>query len=158
MGATFCWATGSLYSRGANLPSSPLRATGMELLAGGTLLFLAGTLLGEWGRLDLAAMSLQSFLAVIYLTIFGSIIAFSSYVWLLKVTSPARAATYAYVNPVVAVFLGWALAGEELTGRTLVAAAIIISAVVIITSYRGKRPVSQPESAAPTPQVASEKV
>ncbi len=102
-------------------------------------------------------MSVQSLIAFLYLVVFGSIIAFSAYVWLLQVTSPARAATYAYVNPVVAVFLGWALAGEELTGRTLLAAAVIISAVVIITSYRGKRPVSQPEAAAPAVQVASEK-
>jgi drug/metabolite transporter (DMT)-like permease len=134
--ATLCWANGSLYSRRAPLPSSPLLATGMEMLWGGVLLTLVGTATGEWARLDLSAISLTSLLAFAYLTVFGSIIAFTAYVWLLKATTPARAATYAYVNPVVAVFLGWALAGEAITARTLMAAAVIIGAVILITTYR----------------------
>ena len=138
--ATFCWANGSLYSRRAPLPASSLQGTSMEMLAGGALLILAGTLTGEWARLDVSKISLTSFWAFVYLTTFGSIIAFSAYIWLLGVTTPARAATYAYVNPVVAVFLGWALAGEPLTPRTLVAAAIIVSAVVIINTYRDRKP------------------
>ena len=81
-------------------------------------------------------MSLQSVLALGYLIVFGSLVAFTAYTWLLRVTSPARAATYAYVNPVVAVLLGWALAGEPLTARTMLAAGVIIGAVVIITSYQ----------------------
>jgi drug/metabolite transporter (DMT)-like permease len=153
--ATLCWAVGSLYSRGARLPASPLLTTSMEMLAGGVLLTVGGTVFGEWGALNLSAVSLQSFLALIYLIVFGSIIAFSAYGWLLRVTTPARAATYAYVNPVVAVFLGWALAGEDLTARTLVAAAIIIGSVVIITVYRGKGKTSQPIETSPA-QIASE--
>lgn len=138
--ATFCWANGSLYSRRAPLPASSLQGTGMEMLAGGVLLLLAGTLTGEWSRFDLSQISTSSLLAFVYLTTFGSIIAFSAYVWLLGVTTPARAATYAYVNPVVAVFLGWALANEPLTLRTIVAAAIIVGAVVIINTYRDRQP------------------
>ncbi len=134
--ATFCWAIGSLYSQRATLPSSPLLTTGMEMLCGGVGLLLLGTVTGEWSRFDPAKVSATSIIAVIYLIIFGAIIAFTAYVWLLRVTTPARAATYAYVNPVVAVFLGWALAGEELTVRTIIAAAIIIAGVVIITIYR----------------------
>jgi drug/metabolite transporter (DMT)-like permease len=140
LAATFCWALGSLYARRAPLPASPLLTTGMEMICGGALLLVAGTLNGEWSRLRLDQISPRSGLALIYLTIFGSLIAFSCYVWLLKVSTPARAATYAYVNPVVAVFLGWALAGEPLTARTLVAAAIIVGAVVLITAYKGKSP------------------
>jgi drug/metabolite transporter (DMT)-like permease len=134
--ASFCWASGSLYSQRASLPSSPLLTTGMEMLCGGFILFLVGTLSGEWSHFDPIHISAVSLFAVAYLIIFGAIIAFTAYGWLLRVTTPARAATYAYVNPVVAVFLGWALAGEALTVRTVMAAAVIILAVVIITSYR----------------------
>lgn len=137
--ATFCWANGSLYSQRAPLPSWSLQSTGMEMLAGGSLLVIAGTLTGEWAKLDLSKISLNSWLAFAYLVVFGSIIAYSAYVWLLGITTPARAATYAYVNPVVAVFLGWALANEPLTPRTLIAAAVIIGAVVIINTYRDRQ-------------------
>ncbi len=139
--ATLSWSVGSLYSRRASLAQSPLLATGMEMLMGGLLLLAAGSLTGEWARLNLGGVSLLSVAALGYLIVFGSLIAFSAYVWLLRVTTPARAATYAYVNPVVAVFLGWALAGEPLNARILLAAAIIIAAVVIITSERARREV-----------------
>jgi drug/metabolite transporter (DMT)-like permease len=139
MFATFCWANGSLYAQRAPLPAYSLQSTGMEMLAGGALLILAGTLTGEWAQLDLSKISLNSWLAFAYLVTFGSIIAYSAYTWLLGVTTPARAATYAYVNPVVAVFLGWALANEPLTIRTVIAAAVIIGAVVIINTYRDKK-------------------
>ena len=144
MFATFCWANGSLYARRAPLPASSLQSTGMEMLVGGVLLVLAGTLTGEWAQLDLSKISLNSWIAFVYLVTFGSIVAYSAYTWLLGVTTPARAATYAYVNPVVAVFLGWALANEPLTIRTLIAAAVIIGAVVIINTYRDKK-AAQPE-------------
>ncbi len=155
MFATFCWANGSLYARRAPLPASSLQGTGMEMLAGGTLLVLAGTLTGEWARLDLSKISLSSWLAFVYLVTFGSIIAYSAYTWLLGVTTPARAATYAYVNPVVAVFLGWALANEPLTVRTLIAAAVIIGAVVIINTYRDKK-AAPPEVEAVVPPIVGE--
>jgi drug/metabolite transporter (DMT)-like permease len=134
--AAVAWAAGSLYARRATFPDSPLLATAMEMLAGGALQIVAGTLLGEWSRLDISAISTESVIALLYLIIFGALIAFTAYVWLLRVTTPAYVATYAYVNPVVAVVLGWAIAGEEITVRTMAAAGIIVVAVVIITSFR----------------------
>jgi drug/metabolite transporter (DMT)-like permease len=136
--AALSWATGSLYSRRAAMPKNPLMATGMEMIAGGLLLLVVGLVSGEASDLDLASVSLQSFGALLYLTFFGSLIAFTAYIWLLNNTTTARAASYAYVNPVVALFLGWALAGEPLSARTIIAAAIIIGSVVVITSYRAQ--------------------
>ncbi|HPV08670.1 MAG TPA: EamA family transporter, partial [Aggregatilineales bacterium] len=98
LGAAFSWALGSLYSKRAPLPGDALQGIGMEMLAGGVWLWLAGTLAGEWGQLNLGAISLRSGLALAYLTLFGSLVGFTAYVWLLRVVSPARAATYAYVN------------------------------------------------------------
>ena len=137
--ASLSWAIGSLYSRRARLPSSPLLATAMEMLAGGLLLLLAALVTGQVSDLNPSQISLQSVLALVYLIVFGSLVAFTAYVWLLRVTLPSHAATYAYVNPVVAVFLGWAVGGEPLTARTLLAAAIIVGAVVIITASRPAR-------------------
>ncbi len=136
--ATISWSSGSLYSRSASMPPESLLATAMEMLTGGAMLTLAGTVTGEWHRLNLAAASLRSLLSVAYLIVFGSLIAFSAYTWLLKNASPARVSTYAYVNPVIAVFLGWTLAGETLNSRIFVAATVIISAVILITSYKDK--------------------
>lgn len=127
------WAVGSIYSKGAPVPAAPLLATGMQMLMGGALLVLAGTLTGEWTRVDTADISLKSLLALGYLIIFGAIIGYSAYVWLLRVSTPARVSTYAYVNPVVAVILGWTLAGETFTLRMALAAAIIIAGVAMIT-------------------------
>jgi drug/metabolite transporter (DMT)-like permease len=134
--ASLSWATGSLYARRAPLPSSPLLGTAMEMLAGGACLAVAGLVAGEAGRLDLVGASAKSLLAVAYLVLFGSLVGFTAYVWLLRVTRPALVATYAYVNPVVAVLLGWAFAGEEISARTLLAAAIIVGGVVLITTHR----------------------
>ncbi len=128
------WAIGSLYSRRARLPSSQLLGAAMEMIAGGVLLLVAGAALGEWKHFKLADVSAHSAIAWIYLTLFGSLIAFTAYVWLLKATTPARVSTYAYVNPVVAVILGWALANEPITPRTLLAALAIFLAVVIIVT------------------------
>lgn len=138
--STLSWATGSLYSRRAPLPTAPLLATAMQMLGGGALMAIVSALLGEWSHVDWGAISLRSLLAYSYLIVFGSLIAFSAYVWLLRVTTPARVATYAYVNPLIAVILGWALGGEPLTLRTVLAAAVIIAAVVAITTYRPKSP------------------
>jgi drug/metabolite transporter (DMT)-like permease len=137
--AALSWAGGSLYSRRAPLPAVPLLGTAMEMLAGGALLLLASGLTGEWGRLDVAAVSSRSLLALGYLVIFGSLLGFTAYVWLLRNTTPARASTYAYVNPMVAVFLGWAFAGESLTWQMLLAAAVIVAAVVLINTSRVQR-------------------
>lgn len=134
--ASIAWAAGSIYSKHSKLPPSPLLATAMEMLAGGALLVVVGSLSGEVAAFDPSAVSLRSGLALGYLVIFGSLVGFSAYVWLLRVASPSSVSTYAYVNPVVAVILGWALAGESLTLRTLLAAGVIIGAVVLITLGR----------------------
>jgi drug/metabolite transporter (DMT)-like permease len=130
---SFSWAAGSIYSRHAPTPSSPFLATAMQMLAGGAILLLLSVVTGEPWRFDVHAVSLRSALGLLYLIVFGSIVAFSAYIWLLRVSTPARVSTYAYVNPVVAVLLGWALAGEALTMRIGVAAAVIVSGVALIT-------------------------
>jgi drug/metabolite transporter (DMT)-like permease len=131
--AAVAWSAGSLYARRHKLSTSQLLATGMQSLGGGALLIILGLLSGESQQLHADAISLRSFLSLGYLTVFGSLIGFTSYIWLLKQVSPAKVSTYAYVNPVIAVFLGWLLGGEELTLRTLLCAAVIISAVMIAT-------------------------
>jgi drug/metabolite transporter (DMT)-like permease len=130
------WAIGSFWSRDAKLPESGLLTTGMEMLGGGGLLLVVGVLSGELARLDIHNVSKASTVGLLYLITFGSLIGFTSYIWLLDKVSPARLGTYAYVNPIVAVLLGWAIAGESLTVRTGVAAAIVICAVALITSAR----------------------
>jgi drug/metabolite transporter (DMT)-like permease len=132
--AALCWATGSIYGVRAPVPKSPIMASGMQMLAGGSLLILAGTLTGEWTSFEIAAVSLNSVLALAYLLVFGSLIAFTAYSWLLKNARPTIVATYAYVNPVIAVGLGWAFAGESFTGRMLLGAGVIVGSVVLITS------------------------
>ncbi|MEW5988812.1 MAG: EamA family transporter [Chloroflexota bacterium] len=139
--AALSWGTGSLLSRRVQLPAAPLLATAMEMLAGGGLLLAAGLLSGEWRVVWLDAWTLRSSLAMLYLVILASLVAFSAYVWLLRVSTPAKVSTYAYVNPVIAVLLGWLLAGEPLTLRVLLAAAVITAAVIMITTYRGQAPV-----------------
>jgi drug/metabolite transporter (DMT)-like permease len=96
------------------------------------VLAVFGTLMGDWGRLVLHNVSARSLFSLAYLAVFGSIIGFSSYFWLLRNTTLTRASTYAFVNPVVAVFLGWAFAGETITSRTLSATAIIVVAVMLV--------------------------
>jgi drug/metabolite transporter (DMT)-like permease len=140
MGASASWAAGSLYSRKASLPASPLLGTAMEMLAGAGVLVVAGTAAGEWSRFDLGSVSAASALAVVYLVTFGSLIAFTAYIWLLTVSPPAKVSTYAYVNPIVAVILGAVLAAEPLTARTLVSVAVILGSVVLITTYRSRLP------------------
>jgi drug/metabolite transporter (DMT)-like permease len=138
IGAAFAWAAGSIYSMHAPSVSSPILASGMQMLAGGVLLLLAGLFSGEYANLDASKISWLSVGAFLYLTVFGSIVAFTAYGYLLRKVSPAKVATYAYVNPVVAVILGWALAGEPLTSRMVIAAAIILVSVLLITAF-GKR-------------------
>lgn len=136
--ASMSWAAGSLYGRTAAMPDSPQMGTSIEMLAGGALLVVLGTLTGEPAQLHLQTVSVPSLLGLAYLIIFGSLVAFSAYVWLLRHAAPAHVGTYAYVNPVVAVLLGWGLRGEQLTAHTLIAAAIIIASVAIITTFRGR--------------------
>jgi drug/metabolite transporter (DMT)-like permease len=130
------WAIGSFWSRDATLPESGLLTTGMEMLGGGVLLTLVGALTGEFSHLDIHHVSRASAIGLLYLIAFGSLIGFTSYIWLLDKVSPAHLGTYAYVNPIVAVILGWAIAGETLSARTGIAAAIVICAVALITTAR----------------------
>ena len=130
---SFSWALGSIYSRHAATPASPFLATAMQMLAGGAALLVLSILLGEPWAFDAGSVSLRSALGLLYLVVFGSIVAFSAYIWLLRVSTPTRVSTYAYVNPVIAVLLGWALAGEALTARMAIAAAVIVSGVALIT-------------------------
>lgn len=134
--ASLSWATGSIFSRRLRLPRSPLLGAAMQSLTGGGLLILLGLLSGQGAALHWESVSLRSVLSLGYLVVFGSLLGFSAYNWLLGAAPPARVATYAYVNPVVAMFLGWALAGEQLTLRTLAATAIIIAAVVLVITAR----------------------
>jgi drug/metabolite transporter (DMT)-like permease len=130
--ATLSWAIGSVYSRGAELPKSTLLGTGMELLAGSAGLYIFGLATGEAGRLDLAAVSTRSLLGLGYLIVVGSLIGFVAYTWLLRVAPTSTVATYAFVNPIVAVVLGSVLAREVLTPRVAIAIPLILSAVALI--------------------------
>ncbi|MGH9752271.1 MAG: EamA family transporter [Blastocatellia bacterium] len=132
--SALCWATGSIYGVRAPAPKSQVLAAGMQMLAGGSTLLLVGTLMGEWAGFEITAVSPNSWFALAYLLVFGSLIAFTAYSWLLKNARPATVATYAYVNPVIAVILGWAIAGESFTERTLLGAAVILGSVALITS------------------------
>jgi drug/metabolite transporter (DMT)-like permease len=136
--AGISWARGSLYSRTAKLPSSLLLAASMEMLAGGTALIILSGPSGELTHFDLSAVSLRSWLALSYLLVFGSIIGFTAYAWLFRATAPSRVATYAYVNPVIAILLGWGFAGEQLDPHVFVAAGVIVLAVVLIITSQQK--------------------
>lgn len=131
-GGSICWAIGSIYSRHLTLPRSPLLGTSIFAMMGGAIVCLLALAIGEDKSLDISRISMHSSLAILYLAVFGTIVGFSAYTYLLRMVAPARVATYAYVNPVVAVFLGWALAHESLTARMLLAAAIILAAVALV--------------------------
>lgn len=133
--AAVSWAAGSVYANHRPIEASTSMASGMQMLAGGLLLLVPALVAGDFPRLNLAKASWLSIGAVCYLIVFGSLVGFTAYSWLLRNVTPARAATYAYVNPVVAVLLGWFLASEPLTLRMLVAAAIIVGSVVLITTF-----------------------
>ena len=142
--ASLSWAAGSIYSKSAPQAPSTLQNVGMQMLLGGAILLVGGFALGE--RVDLAAVSARSAWALAYLSVIGGIVSYSAYVWLLKVSTPAKVSTYAYVNPVVAVLLGWALAGEALDSRVILASIAVTSAVVLLTARKNR---SQPEPDAP---------
>jgi len=130
--ASLAWACGSVYSKHGSLPRSPLLGVTMQGLAGGAALWIAGFLTGEVREFHIAAISLRSWIAISYLIVFGSLLGFTSYLYILKNSTAARVGTYALVNPVVALFLGWLLAGESITMRTLLAAGVILTAVVLV--------------------------
>ena len=130
------WAAGSLYSRKVEQPSAQFMAIASQMLSGGVLLLLLSCACGEWSRFYLANISLKSAFSFVYLVVFGSIIGYSAYIWLLKAADPLLVSTYAYVNPAVAVVAGWLLAGELLSGQDILATALIVLAVVIITKAK----------------------
>ena len=140
MAGSLSWALGTTYSRTAPLPKSAFVATGMEMLCGGGLLVLLSLITREPMRFDLAQVSARSIAAFVYLTTIGSLVAFTAFIWLLQHQPASRVSTYAYVNPVVAVFLGWAIVDEPLNLRIAIAAAIIVGAVALITTARSSSP------------------
>lgn len=137
--ASLSWASGSIYSRGAKMPASPALGTAMEMLAGGAAMLIVSFFAGEPARVHLQLITSRSVLGFLYLVVFGSLIAYSAYTWLLRTTPLSLTSTYAYVNPVVAVFLGWAFNGEHLTPLTMIAAAVIVAAVGVITTFRSSQ-------------------
>ena len=142
--ASLSWAAGSMYAKYAPRASSGLIAASTQMIAGGLCLSAVAILAGEPKHMDLSHASMRSILGFLYLVTFGSLVGFTAYVYLLAHTTAAKAATYAYVNPVVAVLLGWAFANEPVTTRTLAAAAVILAGVAIITAA-GERDVTIPE-------------
>lgn len=136
--APFLWSLGSIYARGADMPKSTLLSTGMQMLAGSVSLFIVSVLTGELSGFSFSQVSANSWWGLIYLITFGSLIGFVSYGYLLHNAPVSLTSTYAYVNPVVAVFLGWLLANEELSARIGIASAIIIGSVIFINMTRQK--------------------
>jgi drug/metabolite transporter (DMT)-like permease len=137
LGASVSWAAGSIYARKARLPQSPFLSTAMQMIMGGLVLSLMAAIAGEGGQLQLSTFSTKSILALVYLIVFGALIAFTAYIWLLGVSTAARVSTYAYVNPAVAVLLGWLLASERLDARAALAVLIILSAVALVSVKGG---------------------
>lgn len=136
--ATIGWAFGSLYGAVAPTPRSNVLASGMQMLSGGLVLSVVSLVSGEWSTFDYRAVSSVSWLALVYLIFVGALIAYTAYSWLLQNVSPSMVSTYAYVNPVVAVLLGWAIAGESMTAQMLLGAAVIVASVILITSRDNK--------------------
>ncbi len=134
MMAALSWATGSIYGLRAPVPKSSLQTAGMQMLSGGLVLLIISLTAGEWTNFNIAEVSSNSWFGLIYLIVFGSLVSFTAYIWLLKNAQPTMVATYAYVNPIVAVLLGWLIAGESFTAQMLIGAGVIVSSVVLITS------------------------
>jgi len=142
--APILWSIGSLYSARARLPQNAFMSTALEMMTGGGILFIAGLITGEGAALRINQISAHSLLALLYLTVFGSIAALTSYVWLLKTVDPAKVSTYTYVNPPIAILFGYLVLGEPISARTLLAMAIILAAVLAITLGRRRVPRREP--------------
>lgn len=130
--SSISWAVGSIYSLQLRMPKSAFMSTGIQMFSASAVMFIVASLLGEWGTFHPASITSTSFIAFMYLVVFGSLIGFTSYGYLVKHASPTAAATHAYVNPVIAVLLGWWIGKEIITSETILAAILIISAVVLI--------------------------
>ena len=151
--ASLAWACGSLYAKHGVLPKSPMLGVSMQSLAGGIALWITGFFTGEVHALHLSTISMRSWLALAYLLVFGTAFGATAYLYILKNSTAARVGTYAFVNPVVALFLGWLLAGESITMRTVVAAAVILTSVVLVITAPHKHP-SHADDALPVPGAA----
>jgi drug/metabolite transporter (DMT)-like permease len=141
LAASLCWSTGSVLGRLARQAHDVFLAAAMQMLVGAVLLLGASAATGEFARLHLELVTPGILGGWLYLTVAGSLIAFSAYIYLLKVSTPARVSTYAYVNPAVAVFVGWAFGGERVTPRIIAAAALLLGGVALITAWKN-RPVA----------------
>jgi drug/metabolite transporter (DMT)-like permease len=142
--ACFSWGVGSIYTRYARNAAEPFTGAAIQQLTGSMWLFLVSLLMGEPQHFALASVSGRSFVAWTYLVVAGSLVGFTTFVWLMKHSTPARVSTYAYVNPVVAVFLGWLILHEPVSSRIFVASAIIITGVAIITVSKSRKPAAVP--------------
>jgi drug/metabolite transporter (DMT)-like permease len=141
--ASLSWSVGSTLTRKLPLPSSKVMSSGAQMLAGGVLLTLTAAGLGEFHDFHPRSVSREAWLALLYLTVAGSLIAYTAYVWLIHHESPTKVGTYAYVNPLVAVLLGYFLGGEALGLRTVLGTLFILASVVVITTTRGKKPAAE---------------
>jgi drug/metabolite transporter (DMT)-like permease len=150
--AAASWATGSFFSRRLALPTDPFLSTALQMMAGGLLVFLGGLAVGETRGLDVATFSAESLIGFVYLLVFGSLVAFTAYTWLLQNAPISLVSTYAYVNPVVAVVLGWAILREDITPTMLVGAALIIASVAFVVRKESRVPAS--DALAQTPAAA----
>ena len=144
LGGSICWAIGSLVSRYVEDPPRPAMLVATQMLTGGAIFTILSLASGELAGFSVGNISLRSWWALLYLVVAGAIVGYAAYIWLLTVVPPSRVGTYAYVNPVVALFLGWALADEPLNSRSVLAAAIILASVVVITTDGGTEPTTKP--------------
>src|SRR5213083_35919 len=146
--SSFIWSVGSLYSRVAKHAASPFLTAAQQMICGGLLLLFAGIVTGETRQFHPASMSILSMASFVYLVIIGAVVGYTAYIWLLRHCEPAKVATYAYVNPIVAVLLGAVFAGETLTMRTLIAAALIIGSVAIVITAQQLKARTEPAMSA----------
>jgi drug/metabolite transporter (DMT)-like permease len=142
--ASINWSIASVLSRKLPLPSAKVMSSGAQMLAGGVMLTIVSALLGEFRGFHIQAVSREAWLALVYLIVAGSIVGFTAYIWLLHHESPTKVGTYAYVNPVVAVVIGYFLGGEALGPRTLVGTLLVLVSVVVTTTMPQKKPVALP--------------
>jgi drug/metabolite transporter (DMT)-like permease len=159
VGASLSWAVGSYFSKRLSLPRDPLASTGAQMLVGGVSLAVAGTLAGEWGLVQLDRFSTDSVVALGYLILFGSVLAYTAYTWVLQHASVSRVSTYAYVNPVVAIVLGAVILNETVDAWIVIGAAIIVvSVAIVIRSEANRAPTDTPTGAAEASPAASKDV
>jgi drug/metabolite transporter (DMT)-like permease len=151
IGATLCWSSGTFATPRVGMPSNPFVAATYEMVTAGVVLLVAGAAAGEPGRVHLAAVPPRAWLALAYLIVFGSLVAFSAYVWLLRNAPLSLVATYAYVNPVVAVILGALILGEQVTAPILIGGAVVVAGVGLVVSVERPRRAGRPAGQAGPP-------